>query len=166
MQIEKIGFGGGCHWCTEAVFNSLKGVVKVDQGWITSYPPNDTFSEAVLVHFDPIIIPHEVLIDIHLRTHRSISNHSMRGKYRSAVYSFPSNHEHAVEIINKLSAQFETPVITEVLPYVDFESSPDKYKNYFEKNRGKPFCETYISPKLGLLMNKFRKNLKEENVLS
>ena len=51
-NMKKIGFGGGCHWCTEAIFQALNGVESVEQGWISSLNPYDTFSEAVIVHFN------------------------------------------------------------------------------------------------------------------
>lgn len=160
MVIEKIGFGGGCHWCTEAVFASLKGVAKVDQGWISSEPPHDTLSEAVLVHFDPSIINLSVLIEIHLLTHASTSNHSMRGKYRSAIYSFSSNNQRAQQSLETLSEHFDSPLVTKILPYLAFESSPEQYQDYYLKNQGKPFCETHINPKLQLLMKEFRSSMK------
>ncbi len=87
-NLEKIGFGGGCHWCTEAVFQSLKGVEKVEQGWIASEGEASTLSEAVIVHFDTSQISLVLLIEIHLLTHESTSEHSMRKKYRSAIYYF------------------------------------------------------------------------------
>lgn len=77
-KLKKIGFGGGCHWCTEAVFQSLKGVKSVQQGWIASKNEHFEFSEAVIVDFDPSSIPLKVLIEIHLHTHKSTSEHSMR----------------------------------------------------------------------------------------
>ena len=86
--MHRIGFGGGCHWCTEAVFESIKGVQKVEQGFITPEGEEDSFSEAVIVHYDPSQIALKDLIEIHLWTHKSTSEHSMRGKYRSAVYAF------------------------------------------------------------------------------
>ena len=52
-DVEQIGLGGGCHWCTEAVFQSLIGVQNVAQGFIKSLPPADTWSEAVIVNFEP-----------------------------------------------------------------------------------------------------------------
>jgi len=166
MVIEKIGFGGGCHWCTEAVFASLKGVQKVDQGWISSESPNDTLSEAVLVHFDPSVISLRVLIEIHLLTHQSTSNHSMRKKYRSAVYSFPENGKETTQLLNSFAKQFDSPLVTKVLPFVAFEPSPEKYQNYFQKNHGKPFYETYISPKLSLLMREFKEFTRVEKNLT
>ena len=78
MELTKIAFGGGCHWCTEAVFQILIGVVKVQQGWVRSVKENDTFSEAVIVHFNAKKTDLKVLIEIHLLTHKSTSNHSMR----------------------------------------------------------------------------------------
>ncbi len=86
--MEKIGFGGGCHWCTEAVFQALIGVEKVEQGWIASEGENDSFSEAVIVHFDESTIDLSTLTAIHLFTHSCTSEHSMWKKYRSAVYTF------------------------------------------------------------------------------
>jgi len=76
-----IGFGGGCHWCTEAVFQSLKGVEKVEQGWIS--PANDisAFSESVLVHFQLKQNFLQTLIAVHLQTHSATSEHKMRNKY-------------------------------------------------------------------------------------
>jgi peptide-methionine (S)-S-oxide reductase len=81
MILQKIGFGGGCHWCTEAYFQSLTGVDKVEQGWISSTAPDDTFSEAVIVYYNPAIIPLKILIAVHLHTHAATKNHSFRKKY-------------------------------------------------------------------------------------
>lgn len=68
-----MGSGGGCHWCTEAVFQALCGVSNVEQGYIKSLPPHDSFFEAVVVTLDPKDIPLDVLIYVHLRTHASMS---------------------------------------------------------------------------------------------
>jgi peptide methionine sulfoxide reductase MsrA len=66
---SKIGLGGGCHWCTEGVFESLLGVTCVNQGWIASNGENSDYSEAVEVYFDPAVISLADLIEIHLHTH-------------------------------------------------------------------------------------------------
>lgn len=154
--IKKIGFGGGCHWCTEAVFQSLKGVQQVEQGWIASTGTNYTFSEAVIVHFDPTKIDLDVLTQIHLYTHSCTSQHTMRNKYRSAVYTFKVEQEkQASKVIETMQSQFDKPIITQVLPFMDFKLNEEKYQDYYQKNRENQFCQTYINPKFRILMQRF-----------
>lgn len=146
---EKVGFGGGCHWCTEAVFEALRGVEQVEQGFISAAPPNDAFSEAVVVHFDPGVIGLVDLIEIHLRTHASTSQHALRTKYRSAVYVYsPQQAREATAILGELQRLFSRPLVTHVLDFVGFKPSESKFLHYFEKNGGNQFCERYIDPKL------------------
>jgi peptide-methionine (S)-S-oxide reductase len=161
MAKQTIGFGGSCHWCTEAIFQSLIGVEKVDQGWISSKPPNETLSEAVLVSFNPIRISLETLIEIHLLTHSCTSEHSMRGKYRSAVYYVNAvQKKTANQAIEHLQKDFEDQIITKVIPFKTFKLNQESFLNYYQKNPDKPFCKTYISPKLSLLVQKFGKHFK------
>ena len=155
-SIQKIGFGGGCHWCTEAVFQSLIGILKVEQGFITSKGEYNTFSEAVIVHFDPEQISLRNLIEIHLYTHKSTSQHSMRYKYRSAVYFYNEKQQNEVNtLLKEFQKDFEEPIITKVLPFDKFKPSEELFHNYYFQNPNKPFCETYINPKLSLLIRKF-----------
>lgn len=153
---NKIAFGGGCHWCTEAVFQSLKGVVKVEQGFVASKGENTSFSEAVIVHFNPKNIPLSVLVEVHLLTHKSTSQHTMRKKYRSAIYIF-SEEEHAKlsKILDNIQKKIKKPIITKVLLFKSFKPSEAQFKNYYLKNPEKPFCKTYIKPKLKLLIKEF-----------
>ncbi len=156
VTITKIAFGGGCHWCTEAVFQSLKGVTNVEQGYVASVGAHDTFSEAVIVHFNREVISLETLIEIHLYTHKSTSNHSMRAKYRSAIYVFSKEQERdSKAIIKNFQIFFDAQIITKVYPFKSFKASREAIQNYYKKNPEKPFCETYINPKLMLLLNKF-----------
>ena len=152
----KIGLGGGCHWCTEAVFLSLLGVIDVRQGWIASEGEAFAFSEAVIVEFDPVKIPLEILIEIHLNTHKSTSNHSMRKKYRSAVYYFEKEQNQRIQtILEELQSKFDQQLITQILPYAGFKPSGDDMVNYYYKNPKKPFCDTFIKPKLRLLLSDY-----------
>ena len=149
MGKNKAGFGGGCHWCTEGIFSSVRGVCNVQQGWIAAPAPNDVLSEAILLEFDPAVIDLETLVHIHLHSHSASSSHSMRGKYRSAVYVFDD--AQAIEAKAALaSAQpdFERPIITQVLPFERFKLNSEDFLNYYQRNPEKPFCQTYISPKL------------------
>ena len=159
--MQKIGFGGGCYWCTEAVFQYLDGVGAVEPGWIRSRPPFDAFSEAVIVDFDPAGIDLQVLLEIHLRTHASQSNHGRRLKYRSAVYVF--GEDQAAEAragLARLQREFDAPIVTRVLPFEGFRASPPSSRNYYRDNSDRPFCRTYIDPKLALLRRRFHRYVK------
>ncbi|WP_299846885.1 peptide-methionine (S)-S-oxide reductase [uncultured Roseovarius sp.] len=156
MGLIRIGLGGGCHWCTEAVFAALRGVARVDQGFIRAPAPDDRWSEAVIAHFDPADIPLAALIEVHLRTHASTSNHKMRGKYRSAIYAFDKEQaRHSQAILSDLQPGFDEPLVTRVLQFDGFELSDDRFRNYHERNAGGPFCTRYIDPKLDLLRAEF-----------
>ena len=154
-EVRKIGLGGGCHWCTEAVFQAVEGIVKVEQGYIASTAPADFFSEAVIVHYLPKKVKLERLLEIHLHTHNSTSNHSFRKKYRSAVYYFSAEDERAAkEILERLQKDFEEKLVTQVLPFIKFEASRESIRDYYKKNPEAPFCKRYIEPKLDLLKQK------------
>ncbi|MEO2081247.1 MAG: peptide-methionine (S)-S-oxide reductase [Leeuwenhoekiella sp.] len=160
-RFHKIALGGGCHWCTEAVFQALNGVEKVEQGYVASAVPYDAFSEAVIVHFEPEIIPLEMLIEIHLHTHKSTSNHSFRSKYRSAIYFYSEAQKRDAQRIRaQLQEHFEQPLITQVLAFKHFQASRESLHDYYKSDPEKPFCKTYIVPKLQLLMQQYGKHLK------
>jgi peptide-methionine (S)-S-oxide reductase len=155
-MIQKVAFGGGCHWCTEAVFQSLIGVQEVQQGWVQSTEENDTFSEAVIVTFDTSVIPLKILVEVHLRTHKSTVQHSMRKKYRSAIYYYDLTQQQVLnELLSELQVDFEAQIITQVLPFVAFKASREEITNYYYSNPQKPFCEQFINPKLKLLLQEF-----------
>lgn len=165
MELNKIAFGGGCHWCTEAVFQSLIGVKLVEQGWVASTEKNSTFSEAVIVHFDIDKIDLKTLIEIHLLTHKSTSNHSMRTKYRSAIYYFMHQQkEESLNIISELQADFNDKIITKTLLFNSFKPNTEEFQNYYQSNPNKPFCKNYINPKLKFLLQKFSKNIDKRKV--
>ena len=155
--MEKIAFGGGCHWCTEAIFQQLRGVNKVDQGWVSSTQPNATTpSEAVIVHFDPARISLDTLTEIHLFTHNATSNHSFREKYRSAVYTFSKEqYQEAQKILVEKQKLFEKPLVTKVYPFGDFRLNDEQYLNYYKSNPQKPFCQVRIAPKLRVLLERY-----------
>ncbi|WP_394971186.1 peptide-methionine (S)-S-oxide reductase [uncultured Croceitalea sp.] len=158
-KITKIGFGGGCHWCTEAVFQSLRGVYKVEQGFIAQEDKDGSFSEAVIVSYNAEEIPLKVLIEVHLNTHKSTSAHSMRTKYRSAIYTFnESMFKSTVSCLEELQSGFDQKLITQVYSFKEFKHSKEEFHNYFYSNPEKPFCKTYIKPKLKLLLKEFAKH--------
>lgn len=161
--MDKIGLGGGCHWCTEAVFQSLRGVSKVEQGFVSPKGDETSFSEAIIVHYAPKVITLKDLIAIHLLTHKSTLEHSIRGKYRSAIYTFDSfSDQKSKRILFELQKDFEEKLITKVMVFGKFRASDKRFHNYYYNNPKKPFCETYIEPKLALLRNRFAKKLDDE----
>lgn len=162
--ISKVGFGGGCHWCTEAVFLSLRGVSLVAQGFIASQEANSSYSEAVIVSYDPNKISLKDLLSVHLHTHKSTVAHSMRKKYVSAVYVFEEQDINDVKnTLESLQGNFIDPIITQVLLFGDFKPSESQFHNYYYSNPDKPFCETYIVPKLEKLRTDFSELLKGAN---
>ena len=96
------------------------------------------------------------LIAIHLHTHDSTSNHSMREKYRSAIYCF-SDEEVALakQLLLDLQPNFEHKIITQVLRFNSFKPSEERFTNYYYNDPEKPFCKIYIEPKLNKLQNLF-----------
>ena len=161
----RIGFGGSCHWCTEAIFDSLIGVDKVLQGWISSSNNNEVFSEAVIVQYDNKIIELETLIEVHLHTHSCTANHSMREKYRSAIYYYDD--EQKVQIIKSLAhfqKDFTKKIITQVIPFIDFKLNIEDQLNYYQKNPDKPFCQNIINPKLKIIIQKFSKVINNKKI--
>lgn len=159
-MIQTIGFGGSCHWCTEAVFQSLEGVQQVKQGWLASDPPHQTLSEGVVVEFDPDQISIKVLVSIHLYTHQSTSEHAFREKYRSAIYYSNKNQE--VEIrkcVHNLQVEFEEAIITQILANRQFKLNKESLQDYYYTNPDKPFCQTHIDPKLRLILSKFGQHI-------
>ncbi len=162
LTSEKIAFGGGCHWCTEAVFQVINGVVDVDQGFVSSFKPYDKFSEAVMVHFDPAVVNPLTLIKIHLETHSSAAAHNLRHKYRSAIYTFTLEQERrAYEMINTMNKELSQKIITKVLPFCKFQPSAEEFRNYYVRDPVKPFCQTYITPKLEFLNARYSHVLKK-----
>lgn len=159
----KIALGGGCHWCTEAVFQSLKGVEKVNQGYVASTGENNWFSEAVIVHFEDEVITLKTLIEIHLHTHKSASAHSMRNKYRSAIYTFTEEQfADSSLILNELKIKLDQNIITKIYPFFEFKESRKEIQNYYTKGPEKPFCVRFINPKLELLLTNFSSQIRKD----
>jgi peptide-methionine (S)-S-oxide reductase len=161
--MEKIGFGGSCHWCTEAIFQSLKGVSQVQQGWIASEGTATNFSEAVIVIFDLTLISLETLVDVHLHSHSCTSEHSMRSKYRSAVYTFNDDQVPVVQrAIGNLQADFDELIITQIMPFNAFKLNTEQYLNYYYNDPEKLFCQNVVKPKLRLLLERFGEVMTEK----
>ncbi len=154
--MTKLGFGGGCHWCTEGVFQSLRGVDQVDQGFVQADAPADTWAEGVIVTFDPSVIDLATLWGVHLRTHSATRARSPRGKYRSAIYTFEDSQRHEAELaIARFAEESGKTVHTLVLPLRSFKASDERYQNYYRTDPSRPFCRRFIDPKLDFIRRHF-----------
>ncbi|MBT8296161.1 MAG: peptide-methionine (S)-S-oxide reductase [Gramella sp.] len=161
IELDKIGLGGGCHWCTEAVFQVLAGVNKVEQGYISTNLQPENYHEGVIVHFDPEKVNLEDLLMIHLHTHKSTSNHSMRDKYMSAVFAFHQvQYFRTEDILKNLQEEFDGHIITSTVRFGNFKPSRPEIQNYYKTDPGRPFCTKYIEPKLKLLTTEFKRFIK------
>ena len=162
---SKLGLGGGCHWCTEAVISSLKGISKLQSGWITPLEKGLGESEAVLVEFDPGIISLKVLLEIHLLTHASEADHSMRGKYRSAVYTFSKAQAKKCDrLLSELAQDNDLSLITNIYDFGAFRAVDKAYQDYYYSNPDRPFCQTYIDPKLKKIFASHRDQLSDDGI--
>jgi peptide-methionine (S)-S-oxide reductase len=143
---------------------SLKGVFNVRQGWISSNGDNSEWSEAILLDYDEKLISLKELIEVHLSTHASTSSHSMRKKYRSAVYYFDEEQKRVVEkALEKFSSSFQETIITEALKFEKFKLNIENQLEYFKKNGKNQFCERYIHPKLDMLKSEFSNLVTSQN---
>jgi peptide-methionine (S)-S-oxide reductase len=145
----------------EAVFDSLRGVERVTQGWVNISDKNSSFSEAVLVEYDESEIALEILIEVHLLTHSSTSDHLLRDRYKSAIYLYDTDSmQKARSILDEKKLFFSREFITEVHRAGEFKVNDPRYKNYYKNNPQKPFCKSYIEPKLKLIFQRYSKYIR------
>jgi methionine-S-sulfoxide reductase len=170
---EVATFGGGCFWCTEAMFEELKGVLKVESGY-SGGKGQPTYKEvctgttghAEVIHitFDPDQISFRDLLTVFFATHDPTTLNQQgadRGtQYRSVVfYHNPAQEQAAHEAIALLVKEkvFDKPVVTEVAPFTKFYVAEDYHQDYYRQNKSQGYCVAVISPK----MTKFRKEFAD-----
>lgn len=172
-------FGGGCFWCTEAVFQTLNGVNKVTSGYMGGDLKHPTYmeicngdtghAEVVQVIFDETIITYNDLLFIFFKTHNPTTpnrqGNDVGSQYRSIIfYENDDQKTQIAEIISALTEQavFDKPIITEVVAATEFYEAEDYHQNYFSDNQGKPYCSFVIQPKLNKFAVDFRNKIKPE----
>lgn len=164
-MLKRIALSGSCYWCMEAIFQSLKGVIHVNQGWVAEKsPPTDIdsqdtqqpFYEAIMVKYDSDIISADVLIDIHIHSHSSTHRHPLRHRYPSTVYTYTCDEQSAIRaLLQQKNAEFNGQLLTQAQIIGHFKPSQPNMQDYFYNNPDKPFCQTIISPKLKKLLSEF-----------
>ena len=176
-KISKATFGGGCFWCTEAVFSDVKGVLSVSSGYAGGSVPNPSYelvcsdttghAEVVQLEFDEGVISYEDLLEIFFMTHdpttRDRQGADYGSQYRSIILYHDEEQRKAAELlVSRLNREhvFDDPIVTEIVPLKSFYRAEEYHQDYFKKNPDKPYCRIVISPKLG----KFRKKFAEKAV--
>lgn len=168
-------FGGGCFWCTEAIFESLKGVHKVVSGYAGGQTENPTYkqvcsgttghAEVVQITFDPAIISFRDLVTIHLLSHDPTTLNRQGAdegtQYRSVIFFHDDNQKiTARKVIEDLKGDFRQPIVTEVAAFTRFYPAESYHQDYFRNNPDQPYCEVVISPKLKKFREKFSGKLR------
>ncbi len=165
-------FGGGCFWCTEAVFKSLKGVLSVLPGYAGGETKNPTYSEVssgrtghaevIKIEFDSNLISYENLLTVFFATHDPTTLNRQGAdvgtQYRSVIfYTTEEQKEQTEKFINEInnSSKEGSPIVTEVKPLERFYEAENYHKDYFANNPGNPYCELVINPKLEKVKQKF-----------
>lgn len=172
---KKITFGGGCFWCTEAIFQQLKGVIKVESGYSGGNVINPTYREVcsgLTGHAEVIEITYltseitfEDLIKIHLTSHNPTTLHRQGAdkgtQYRSIVfYRTEEEQEKALKVIDEVQNAYSDMIVTEVKKFEYFFKAEDNHQGYYNRNSEAGYCTAVINPKLAKLKELYRDKLK------
>lgn len=176
--MEKATLGGGCFWCTEAVFTRMDGVESVMPGYAGGHVENPTYeqvcggdtghAEVVQLTFDPSRISYAEILEIFFATHdpttKDRQGNDVGPQYRSVVFAHDDSQERtARETISKLSEEdvFEAPIVTEVDRLGTFWPAEDYHHDYFARNGRQPYCMFVIAPKVAKLRKSHAHRLKD-----
>jgi peptide-methionine (S)-S-oxide reductase len=170
-------FGGGCFWCTEAVFDELRGVKSVVSGYAGGSTKNPTYeqvcgggtghAEVIKIDFDPTEIAFKDLLTVFFATHDPTTlnrqGNDVGTQYRSAIfYANEEQKREAEAFIKELndSKVFGKPVVTTLEPLGEFYEAEDYHQKYYANNPYQPYCQYMIPPKLSKLHKQFGELLK------
>jgi peptide-methionine (S)-S-oxide reductase len=179
MNIKEITFGNGCFWCTEAIFETLKGVKKVTSGYMGGHTKNPTYKEvcsgntghAEVIHleYDANELSFDELLLVFFKTHNPTTlnrqGNDVGTQYRSAIFYYTDEQKQQAEVmIKRLTDEkvFDRPIVTEVTPATEFYKAEDYHQNYFNNNPGNPYCSAVIQPKLYKFAKEFTEKIKPE----
>jgi peptide methionine sulfoxide reductase msrA/msrB len=175
----KATFGGGCFWCTEAVFQQLAGVSRVESGYSGGASARPSYqqvcsgdtghAEVVQITYDPNTISYADLLRIHLSTHNPTTPNQQGAdigtQYRSIILTHDSKQQAiAKQVIEEMKPAFDQPIVTEVKPFEVFYPAEEYHQDYYVSNPAKPYCAAVISPKLKKFRELFKDRLREQPV--
>jgi len=170
-------FGGGCFWCTEAVFQDLRGVEKVISGYAGGHVVNPTYrqvcgkttghAEVIQVYFDPELISYETLLEVFWTTHDPTTpdrqGNDKGPQYRSIILYHDEDQKNAAEnsIADVAPTIWDDPIVTELSPFTVFYEAETEHQNFYKQNASfHGYCRVVISPKVSKVRSKFAHLLK------
>lgn len=167
-------FGGGCFWCTEACFKTIKGVSKVTSGYCNGHVKNPTYqqvctgntghAEVIQIEFDPATVSYLTLVKAFFKAHDPTTlnrqGNDIGTQYRSGIYYHDEEQKQvATELVNELNKQvFNGKITTEVEPLDVFYPAEDYHQNYYALNPNQGYCRAVVSYKLRKFLNEFRQD--------
>lgn len=175
--LELATFGSGCFWCTEAVFQKLKGVASVESGYSGGEIDNPTYhqvcsettghAEVVQIAYDPDVISFAELLEVFCKLHDPTTlnrqGNDIGTRYRSAIFYHTEKQkelaEHYKEKLDK-SGAYSNPIVTEITPFSKFYPAENYHQDYFQENGSVPYCRFVIAPKMEKLKKVFADKLK------
>jgi peptide-methionine (S)-S-oxide reductase len=174
MPTTRAIVGGGCFWCTEAVFRALRGVQQVICGYAGGQRPNPSYeyictgvsghAEVVAIDFDPTMLSYADILHIFFATHDPTTlnrqGHDIGSQYRSVIFYLDDHqHQQAEQIISNLQQQ-GLAIVTECSPAPTFYPAEEYHQDYFTKNPNQGYCNALIPPKLLKLRHLFSNHVK------
>jgi peptide-methionine (S)-S-oxide reductase len=178
MQLATATFGGGCFWCTEAVFVELKGVESVTSGYMGGQMENPTYkevctgltghAEVIQIKYDPQVVSFDVLLEVFWKTHDPTTLNRQGAdvgtQYRSVVFYHTDEQRQLAESykqkLNEAKA-FNSPIVTEISAASKFYPAEDYHQDYYANNPNQGYCRAVIPPKLKKLRAVFGDKLKD-----
>lgn len=177
-KTELATLGGGCFWCTEAVFLEMEGVEKVVPGYSGGHIKNPAYrevttgrtghAEVVQITFNPKITSYSEILEVFFKTHDPTTlnrqGNDVGTQYRSSIFY---HNEEQKQIAEKVIGLFEEekvyddPIVTEVTPFEAFYLAEDYHHNYFARNKNQPYCQFVVAPKVEKFRKIFKEKLKE-----
>lgn len=177
--VESIVLGGGCFWCTDAVFTRVRGVLSVEAGYANGHVDHPSYEqvctgqtghvEGVKLVFDPQVIGLQALLEIFFGTHDPTTlnrqGHDVGTQYRSGIYYSSAQQHEVAEQMLKLFAQQQTfgaPVVTELQPLRCWWPAEEMHQNYFARNPSQGYCAHVVGPKVHKFLQTFARYTKPD----
>ncbi|MGA3021170.1 MAG: peptide-methionine (S)-S-oxide reductase MsrA [Candidatus Micrarchaeales archaeon] len=169
-ETETIVLGGGCFWCTEAVFKLFEGVARTEPGYAGGITKNPSYeeictgktghAEVLLLEYDSKLMPLEKIFDIFFTMHDPTSigrqGNDIGSQYRSIIlYNSAEQKTKAEEFIKGLQKELDKPILTEIKKLEVFYPAEGYHRDYYKKNRFQPYCALVIGPKIAKVKKKF-----------